>query len=69
MKNNTLFEKITLFLVCISLPLLFIALILDMYFNFKVHEFIRFHSDDYVLHDYCYNFYNKFYCVDDYFVP
>lgn len=68
MEDRSLLEKISLFLSCLLFPGLILCLILDMYLNFKVHEYIKYHENEYILHKYCSRIYDYYVCSDDYVI-
>ena len=65
---NSFLDKFSLFIFALFLPIFCFLLLYVGYTNYKVHEFIKFHNDEYVLHKFCFNIYNYYYCSDDYFI-
>ena len=65
MEERSLLEKIALFIFSLSLPLLILCVVLCMYSNYKCYQFIKYHKDIYVYHQYCFKLYNNFYACSD----
>ncbi len=69
MTDFSLFEKVCIFLFIICFFFFVLAILLNSYYKYKIHEFIKYHSEQYVVHDYCMCVHDTWFCYDDYFVP
>ena len=64
-KKKSFVEYMCWFATIFGIYLLVSAIVIDAYFNYKAHEYIEYHNEDYVLHKYCISIYNYYYCSDD----